>query len=212
MNLSFQDKKYWEEYYSQADRIPETPSPFAMFLAEEGLVSKKSLLELGCGNGRDAKFFAKIAASVTAIDQCTNTTAMLNQLDKISSFPADFTNLPSQKEDDKFDVIYSRFTMHAVDVEGENRTLNWVFENLKRGGLFCCEVRTTKDDLFGKGIDKGGNVWYYNNHHRRFVVSEEFVAKVEQFGFEIVSAKEDKGFAPYKTEDPIVLRIIARKA
>ena len=211
MNLSFQDKKYWEEYYAHADRIPETPSPFAMFLVEENTIADKSIIELGCGNGRDAKFFAKIAASVTAVDQCANTTGMLNEIEKIISYPADFTNLNEQPEDEKFDVVYSRFTMHAIDEIGEDRTLKWTFNNLKSGGFFCSEARTTKDERCGTGVDKGNNIWFYNDHHRRFIVPEEFEQKVAELGFEIISSVEARGFAPHRSEDPFVHRLIAKK-
>ncbi len=43
------------------------------------------------------------------------------------------------------DVVYSRFTLHSVDAQGEKRTLKWVYDNLKTGGFFCIEVRTIKD-------------------------------------------------------------------
>lgn len=51
------DKKYWSEYYSTHQK-PTGESTFAQFV-ESRLDDNKTLIELGCGNGRDSVFFAK---------------------------------------------------------------------------------------------------------------------------------------------------------
>ena len=212
MNPKFNDKEYWSKYYDKLLAIgkPTEPSPFAKYLIENNIIKPNQLaIELGCGNGRDAIFFAKNNVKVIAIDQCKNTTTILNQLENIESYPADFTELPPH--DKEINVVYSRFTMHSIAEVEENNTLKWVFDNLENQGLICIEVRTTKDPLCGKGIDKGNNVWFYNNHHRRFVSANNFRNKLLQIGFKISLFEENNGFAPYKDEDPIVLRVIASK-
>ena len=212
MKSRFNDKEYWSKYYKKliAKKANLTPSPFAEHIVNNGIVQKNnSLIELGCGNGRDAIFFAKKQIFVTAIDQCANTTKILNNYKNINAYPADFTNMP--KLNKKVDVVYSRFTMHSVDEKGEDRTLKWIFENLVKGGLFFIEARTIKDPLCSKGEDKGNNVWFYNNHHRRFIDVNNFKNKLIENGFNIDFYKESNGFAKYKDEDPIVLRAIVRK-
>jgi SAM-dependent methyltransferase len=213
MNSIFEDKDYWISYYKKLLKSNKNPIPsaFAVFLVESGFINKGRIIELGCGNGRDSIYFSKQNTDVTAIDQCSITTELLNIFKGISYNSSDFTNLNNVNESDKFDYIYSRFTLHSVDEDGENRTLNWAFKNLNSDGLFCIEVRTTKDILCGKGVDMGNNVWFYNNHHRRFVEANEFKLKLKKIGFEIDLFTEDNGFAKYKDEDPIVLRVIARK-
>ena len=155
MNPKFNDKEYWSKYYDKLLAIgkPTEPSPFAKYLIENNIIKPYQLaIELGCGNGRDAIFFSKNNIKVIAIDQCKNTTTILNQLENIESFPADFTELPPL--DKEINVVYSRFTMHSIAEVEENNTLKWVFDNLENKGLICIEVRTTKDPLCGKGIDK----------------------------------------------------------
>jgi len=212
MRLKFNDKEYWSKYYKKLieKKANLTPSPFAEHIVNNGIIQKNnSLIELGCGNGRDAIFFAKKQIFVTAIDQCANTTKILNNYKNINAYPADFTNMNNLSE--KTDVIYSRFTMHSVDEKGEDSTLKWVFENLLSGGVFCIEARTIKDPLCGRGEDKGNNIWFYNNHHRRFIDANYFKNKLIKNGFAIEFYKESNGFAKYKDEDPIVLRAIVRK-
>lgn len=207
------DKAYWENFYNKEMTI-NTPSPFAQFLMQEAVFKEvKNIVELGCGNGRDATYFAKNGKQVIAIDQCENTTSQLNHLDNIESFAHDFTRLPSFGDKvSELDAVYSRFTMHSINVAAEDRTLQWIFDNLKSKGLFCVEVRTVKDELCGKGIDKGNNIWFYNGHHRRFIEAEKFKEKLKSIGFEIVYFEEKKGFAKYKDKDPVVLRAMVKKS
>jgi len=212
MSKNFNDKEYWNNFYQDLIERGVTfpPSPFAQWLIDSGLFNgKKNLVEMGCGNGRDSVFFAANNLNITAIDQCSNTTAILNEMENIESYSGDFTSLDDL--DEPADIIYSRFTLHSIDDEEENRTLRWVYKNLAEKGLFTVEVRTVKDPIFGKGVDKGNNIWFYNNHHRRFVEADVFKAKLEKLGFDIISFVEDKGFAKYKDQDPIVLRAIVKK-
>jgi ubiquinone/menaquinone biosynthesis C-methylase UbiE len=212
MSIIINDKAYWLNFYNNAMKI-NTPSPFAQFLIENDILKEtKLIVELGCGNGRDSVFFAKNDKQVIAIDQCENTTEKLNQIKNIESFSSDFTRLPSFSDRPlAIDTVYSRFTMHSVNLDGEDRTLDWIFDNLKSQGLFCVEARTIKDDICGKGEDKGNNIWFYNGHHRRFIEADVFKEKLKTIGFEIVYFEEQKGFAKYKDSDPIVLRAIVKK-
>ena len=212
MSEIINDKAYWENFYRNSMKI-NTPSPFAQSLMEDPIFKEvQTIVELGCGNGRDATFFAKNNIQVIAIDQCENTTNQLNQLDNIESFPHDFTRLPNFRDKvSQIDAVYSRFTMHSINVDAEDRTLQWIYDNLNSSGLFCVEARTIKDDICGKGEDKGNNIWFYNGHHRRFIEADVFKEKLKTIGFEIIYFEEQKGFAKYKDSDPIVLRAIVKK-
>ena len=212
MNSRFNDLQYWNKYYDDIlkSSINSEPSPFARYLVEAGMFQNRtSVFELGCGNGRDSLYFTKQGMIVVAVDQCQNTTLYLNKFDNLTSFNQDFTNLDAL--DPKTEIIYSRFTFHSIDVSGEDRTLSWVYNNLKKDGLFCIEARTIKDPLCGKGIDKGNNIWFHNDHHRRFINADIFKMKLEKAGFSIIQFEENSGFAKHKDEDPTVLRAILKK-
>jgi SAM-dependent methyltransferase len=212
MNSKFDDKEYWSKYYDDLikKQVQMAPSPFAKYLVEEKIIKKGALLiELGCGSGRDALFFSEKGLNVIAIDQCANTASAIDKFENIHAYAADFTRL--DKSDVVLDIVYSRFTMHSINEADENRTLEWVYKNLDVNGIFCVEVRTIKDPLCGLGEDRGGNVWYYNDHHRRFVDAGVFKKKLSLLGFEMVFYEEKNGFAIHGDEDPIVLRAIVRK-
>jgi tellurite methyltransferase len=209
--MKINDKKYWSEFYFNNNELTKKPSLFAQYLVENSVINEGDVLfELGCGNGRDSIFFAQNNIDVTAVDQCDKNISFLNeQHNNISFISDDFTNLSNLES--KVNVVYSRFTLHSINDEGEQRTLNWVYNNLKKDGILCVEARTLKDPIFGKGIDKGNNIWFYNDHHRRFIDALSFKNKLVEMGFEIKLFEENNGFAKHKDDDPVVLRAIVKK-
>lgn len=209
--MKINDKKYWSEFYFNNNELTKKPSLFAQYLVENSVINEGDVLfELGCGNGRDSIFFAQNNIDVTAVDQCDKNISFLNeQHNNISFISDDFTNLSNLES--KVNVVYSRFTLHSINDEGELRTLNWVYNNLKKDGILCVEARTLKDPIFGKGIDKGNNIWFYNDHHRRFIDALSFKNKLVEMGFEIKLFEENNGFAKHKDDDPVVLRAIVKK-
>ena len=122
------DKKYWEKVYSKQSE-EEKPSLFAVFIAENLGMCGKKLVELGCGNGRDAIYFANAGAKhVDAIDQCENIINLLTyrfqQIKNLSFHCQDFTCMEDVTKEKKFDIIYSRFTLHSISKEQEQKSLN----------------------------------------------------------------------------------------
>ena len=202
---------FWEDYYAK-HRTPVAPSFFAEFVTpflEEG----KQLIDLGCGNGRDSIHFAKHGISVTAIDQCSQELDFLvekfSELDTLNISSADMTNMENLSE--KADYLYSRFTIHAVDKNGQGRLLDWASENTQQNGLFFIEVRSTKDELYGQGEKLADNA-FFTDHYRRFIVIDELEADLKSRGFTILYSLESNGCAPHGDADPIVIRLIAQKA
>ncbi len=200
---------YWEKYYN-TNRNPSKCSNFAKFVLPF-LSPGKQLTELGCGNAKDSIFFAQNGIKVLGIDQCTEELAFLNKQFKdeydISFLSKDMTRLDDLP---KSDYVYSRFTLHAIDLEGEKRVLQWVAENLLVNGLFFIEVRSVNDELYGQGKALPDNA-YFSDHYRRFLVINELIKRLKKVDLKILYKLESKGLAPYKDEDPSVIRIIAIK-
>lgn len=200
------DKEYWEKYYEKHNE-PFKPSPFAEKVKcylEEG----KSIIDLGCGNGRDTIIFGHHLKSV-GVDQCQNIVDSLNELTKdkkylTTSFKCgDFSNL----EDHDYDYAYSRFTLHSITEEQEDRVIDWVYRNVK--DYFFIEVRSDQDKLVGKSTD----------HYRRFANMENLLTKLIVKGFKIRYAEINRNFSRYENDynvdynenNPMLIRIIASK-
>lgn len=208
------DKEYWEKFYANQNS-DQQPSLFAKFVFENGYVNKNELLiELGCGNGRDSVFMANNKVNVYSTDQCVHEINFLSErfsyLSNIKFVVADFTQLDDFQQ---FDIVYSRFTLHSIKADEQERVLNWAYRNLNDKGRFCIEVRGHKNEIFKKGepVENEENAFIYNRHYRRFLKFEELCANLEKEGFKIEFAKEEKGFAPYKGEDETYIRVIAIK-
>lgn len=207
------DKEYWKKIYKQQNEESK-PSLFAEYIADSVGIEGKKIIELGCGNGRDAVYFANQDALVTAVDQCENIIEMLqNKFMKIGDLHFvcdDFTHLGTS---DSFDIVYSRFTLHSISSEQEDLVLNWAKQHLNSGGHFCIEVRGQKNEIYKVGTPVVGepDAFVLNDHYRRFINFDNFCTKLQQLGFIINYAAEEKGFAPYNGENETYIRIIAQK-
>ena len=202
------EKNFWEKYYRK-NREPYPESPFAEFIAPR-LKKGQRLIELGCGNGRDAIFFNSLGLDVLGVDQCDQEVAYLTEnfsSGKLAFMVADFTQMPLGK---KYDHAYSRFTLHSIDEDAEERVLDWAERSLNPSGLFHLEVRSVRDDMFKEGRQISASE-AVTDHYRRFSDIEKLTHKLISKGFSIDYSIESTGLAPYGQEDPAVIRIIAKK-
>lgn len=209
------DKKYWTEYYAKNSK-PTAPSTFAKFILPK-LKENKNLIELGCGNGRDSIYFAQNKINVISVDQVKEEIDYLNRNHKeenITFICDDFTNLIQTKHEIlnniNIDYVYSRFTFHSINEFKENRTLDWIKNNLNKGGYFFLEARSLKDPMFkqGKILSETEN---FITHYRRYMDLNKISEKLKMRNFEIIFKLEDKNLAPYKDDNPYIIRIIAKK-
>lgn len=207
------DKSYWKNIYSKQSE-GEQPSLFAKYIVETIDIEDKSIIELGCGNGRDAIFFANANAHVTAIDQCENIIDLLNvRFQKVSNLQFKCTDFTCLDDDIPFNIVYSRFTLHSISKEQEDRVLRWAYRNLNPNGKLCIEVRGQRNEIYQVGTPVEGepDAFILNDHYRRFIHFETLCMELEKLGFKLDFAKEQKGFAPYNGTDETYIRVIAAK-
>ena len=204
------EKEYWDTFY--LSRELNYPSPFAEFCQEKFLKKNEKIIDLGCGTGRDSLFFFNKEHQVIGVDQSKSVISQLQRLhsDKheyLKFIEADFTNLT---DDEKFDIIYSRLSFHSIDSVSASRTLKWIHQSMNDDGKFLLEVRSVKDDLYGKGKQVERDA-FVTTHYRRFIRLDELLDELKDVGFKIKYSIEQNGLAIFKDEDPIVIRICAEK-
>lgn len=207
------DKNYWNDYYKKG-LLPNIPSLFAQYVLERYCKPNIKLIELGCGNGRDTIFFSRNNIITTAIDQSDIAIERLrsnfNNDDRTNLIIDDFTTL--KDFDIKFDIVYSRFTMHSITETQETNVLQWAFRNLISGGFLCIEARGHKNELFKKGQPTDQrNTYFFEDHSRRFINLKEFIQKMKSLDFEVIESKEEKGFSPFNDTDETFIRVVCRK-
>lgn len=213
------DKNYWDNYYQSFgdDKNIIKPSSFAQFILDKYITKKKlNIIELGSGNGRDAIFFAHHNHNVIAIDQ--SKIAMEVAKKKIDPKVAEYFHpkaldfvLEDYSEYMPIDIFYSRFSVHSITKSDELTLLPNIYNNLNDDGLFCIEVRTTKDPLFGVGESCGENTFINNSHRRRFIDTKEFRSQVSEIGFKEKYFIEENNLSVVKNDNPTLMRIILQK-
>lgn len=204
------DSLYWDQYYQSGACVTE-PSLFAQYVV--GLVNPgEALVDLGCGNGRDAIYFAERGLEVTAIDLSQKAILELQSRNLPNAcFQYGDAASPAFHQPRKYHNAYSRFSLHAMTEDHARLLFQSVFQSLKSGGRFFIEVRSVLDSRFGKGEKVERNSWIYEGHYRRFIVLEELVEELFKSGFHVTYAEENTGFAPFEQDDPPVIRVIAVK-
>ena len=206
------DKEYWENYYG-LQGPSEQPSDFGRFCAQRHKKEDGKIFDIGCGNGRDTFFFSSQSIPCVGVDQCKK--AIGNNELKNSKLGLDV----SFREDDfstcDYDLlsnggysIYSRFTLHAINYEEETR----LFQHLNNGNnlkYLYIEVRSIRDSLYGQGKEVGLHE-FVTSHYRRFIDPEVLKSKLKN-KFDIEYFEEAQGFAKIETEDPCLIRVIAKR-
>lgn len=119
----------------------------------------------------------------------------------------DFTNLAT---DQKYDYVYSRFTLHSINEDAEGRVLKWVSNQLNCDGYFFLEVRSINDPMFNNG-EKISETENITTHYRRYLDYSKTIEKLENIGLKVIYKIESQGLSVYKDDDPMLIRIVAQK-
>ena len=183
---------FWKQYYggiTQGDSpLVEEPSPFAQWVLAQ--VSKfdagASILEVGCGNGRDSVFFARSGLRVTATDCCPQAVKLTER-----KLPAGSCALVAEAgalPPDVVDFAYARFVLHSMDEIEQEKLLKWVQTHVRQA--FYIETRSVNDPRCGKGEKVGENA-YIDTHYRRFMSLEDLRKAAMDASLAIKYGKEE---------------------
>jgi tellurite methyltransferase len=217
-----QTKDYWNQFYNKKALVIN-PSPFAVWCLEQGHISdKNSVLELGCGNGRDAFTFISKGIFTLALDaaqiaiEINNDKLEQDGNSHLGRFVAldfnDIAQLPHIAGDllKQTDRIYCRFVLHAIPKDIADNLVQFLFDHMSPGTQFCMEFRTTKDPLFKKG-EALSDTERMTDHYRRFIDAPAFRKALEAMGWEVTYFVESNGLAVFREEDPVVCRMVATR-
>lgn len=205
-------KKYWDNFYATEQLgIEDIPSQFAAFVLSE-FSGKKTIIDIGCGNGRDSFFFSRhisrvigVDASKRAIDYCNKKRAHLGfddsefrclDLSKLDSCIGFLESISSELQDS---VLYARFILHAIDEGVEANFLKLSSIVSEKGGVVAIEFRTHRDAQQQKETSA---------HYRRYINPLEFMDRARSAGLNLSYYTEGFGLAKYKNDDAHVARFI----
>lgn len=145
------------------------------------------LLEIGCGEGRDAVFFAKNGFIVTAFDATESGIEKAKRLAEIHQVEVNFfkADLKQFRAEETYDVIYSSGVFHHMPPQLREE----IFENYRNhtapGGLNAANVFVKKSYIpIPPDSDGDDDTWesgelasYYRNWRMEVMKEEEFACK-----------------------------------
>lgn len=179
------NKLYWKNFYQNVHI--NAPSSFAQWTSKI-IPKNKNIIDLGCGNGRDTYYFGMLGFSIIGIDEAFKPKNKYNA----RFIQSNITNLFYTKC--QYEIVYSRFFIHSIDDITITNLLKWT------KNLFIAEFREAKD----KPI-------LYPNHYRNLINGNIFLQKMIKNKFDILYYIKSENLAPYKSENPIIIRIIGEK-
>lgn len=144
----------WNRAYAESDREARAgPSAFARDLAAR-LPAGAALLELGCGPGADAAFFARAGHRVVALDFATAVIARNREryrdVPGVSFAVADIGR-PLPFAAGTFDAVYARLSLHYFPDAVTRRLFDEMRRVLRPGGLLAFMCKSPADPLYGQG-------------------------------------------------------------
>ena len=143
------EKRYSQVYNKKMMWSSNQPTPDVINFFNEYNISKKNrVLDLGCGEGRDAIHFLDKGYNVFAVDYSKTVIEMCNKITR-NKYKDKFRNfdLIKDKMEEKFDFIYSVAVLHMfITQEHRDKFLTFIKEHLNENGrcLLC---------VFGDGIE-----------------------------------------------------------
>jgi SAM-dependent methyltransferase len=135
------------------------------------------VLDLGCGNGRHAMYFARQGLKAAGIDVSEQAIEWAKDWAKREHLEIDFrvgdiADLPFA--DNSFDVVVSHGVLDHVHYETARKAAEEVRRVLTPQGLFYCDLRSTEDFEYGDGEQAGKNTFVVSEGYERGLVQHFF--------------------------------------
>jgi Methyltransferase domain len=207
-------KVYWANFYTRTGY--EAGSAFFEFIQKRETTAD-TIIDIGCGDGRDSRAFAEAGRSVLGLDQSVvgidhASSRVSEGIAGAARFRvcdvADTAGLGSTlaEEVGRADgpvLFYMRFFLHAIPEAVQVGLLDAIGAQARPGDQLAAEFRTDKDETSAK---------VHTKHYRRFQNADAFVSDLGARGWQVEHYEEGTGLSPYRDEDPVLCRVIAHRA
>lgn len=208
-------RRHWDRLYRGILRV-EVPTQHSAFAAWTlpRLGASDVVLDVGCGNGRDAFWFADQGFSTVGFDFAPDALRICRARAKKEQVSARFRPLNLYDYRDtltrgsiiahtlpKPRALYARFLLHTLEDGGRLNLWRFTDMVLRGGGQGFFEFRTHRDAKLPHR---------HHDHFRRFLDPDLICREIETSGGRVEERVEGTGMAPYGVEDPHVCRLRVR--
>jgi SAM-dependent methyltransferase len=161
------------------------------------------MLELGCGQGRDSVFFAKLGCNIVAIDISENAIKFVER----TKYDENLKNLQLVISDIqkslnfqnlKFDMVYSNLSLQFFDLSKLSNIFSNISDVMSSGSFFLFSTKKAGDKYYNFGNKISDNAFEYKGITRFFFTKSELETLLEK-NFTIISFEEDKHVNPDNT-------------
>jgi cyclopropane fatty-acyl-phospholipid synthase-like methyltransferase len=178
---------YWDTRFEKGFIYGTRPSKAVKFIFNY-IKNEKSLLILGGGYGRNAVWFAKKGFNVLNTDISNNAINLgKNRYRKFQNLK--FKRLDVSKNfnfKNSFDAIIALYCLNLFTSQELLSIMKNIRKKLKRGGKFCANFLSIKDDEYGSGTKIEKNTFLYSDGQIvKFFTKREIVDLFKKYNFKI---------------------------
>ena len=206
--------RFWHDFYKSAAsaKVPTGPSSFAEWVHGQMRPSAR-ILDVGCGTGRDAVWFAAQGHPVNAMDYtgaAREATARLarSQGVKVRTTPINFENLGAVllagarlAHRPGIRHIYARGLLDTLGPVARANFWRYASMAQRNAGRTFVEFRTAASRDEKK---------FFGPHMRTYLEPAEVVAEIERAGGHVIQQVVGRDLAPLGPENPEICRLVVR--
>jgi SAM-dependent methyltransferase len=201
----------WHETHTTAGQGSHGDDALKIFADHLPSGRRLRVLELGCGQGKQAIHLASSGHYVSAFDRSSVAIAAAQQNAADAGVAVEFSehdmtyDLPYQ--DQFFAGAFSHLSLHYFDDALTQEIFSELARVLQPGGLLFFTVRSTRDPFYGLGDWLSRDMYCHDGHVRRFF-DREFVLK-ELADWDVHIAEYYKIGGDRRANPGIYLRVLA---
>lgn len=163
---------WWHERHTEASHTDHSQAALQAFVDAMSEQSDKRVLEVGCGQGREAISLNRRGFTVSAFDhsEVAISIAKTNAIKagrKVAFIEHNMTR-PLPYKEKSFGGVFAHLSLHYFD----DLTTRIIFDELQRvlvpDGILFFTVRSIDDPLYDQGAHLGGNIFCLEGHVRHF--------------------------------------------
>jgi SAM-dependent methyltransferase len=124
------------EAFWEGTRLHDVSQNYAALLTHIEGIAPFSLLDFGCGPGRDLRHFSALGHEVMGLDGCARFCAMARAYSGCQVLEQDFLNLSLQPN--RYHGVFANASLFHVPSQEIRRVLGQLRDSLKRGGVLFC--------------------------------------------------------------------------
>ncbi len=176
-----------------------------------------TVLDLGCGSGEDALYFARHGHRVVATDFSrsavaeTMATARRWRLSRFAAVQVDHSRPPLPFADRCFDLVYSHLSVHYFSDAVTTEIFDELYRVMKPGALLCVKCKSVDDGLYGQGERLGERIYLRKGHVRHFFSKEYMAEKLVRFEIVALRRTSNRTASAYHGSRSAFIEAIARR-